>query len=93
MAKRLQPTYCDDWGCGAKWSCASAWCRSHEYWSFDAEALAQFKKAPRKPGGSDCQEYERDRAREWLRDAFVSQSQDDPATALGLIFGLEGGRC
>lgn len=93
MAKKPPPSYCDDWGCKAMWSCARAWCRSREYWTFDVEVPVQFKKGPRKAGFSDCYEYERDEPREWLKGVFECQTPMEPPQRGFVLYGIKGGRC
>jgi hypothetical protein len=86
-APKLRP-FCTDWSCPSLWSCARAWGRSEQYWRFDPEAdLAEgvsWYTGPRNKQRAACEDYERDKPREWLKDAFkpmgpAMQRPDIPA--------------
>lgn len=64
---------CQDWGCPAKASCARHFGRHLAYWSMSGEPR-QFMKRERKPGFGSCPEYEADKARDWMVDAFTAPS-------------------
>lgn len=80
MTKRRP--YCDDWTCPSLWSCARAYGRSRPYWRFNVEADERegitWYKGPRNPRRDACEDYERDVAREWLKDAFTPLGSSEP---------------
>lgn len=68
------PRLCEDWQCPAKWSCAKALCRSREYWAMSERPIELFK-GDRRRHQDACAEYERDKPRAWLKDAFTARGE------------------
>ncbi len=64
-----RPTYCDDWSCPVRVSCAKHWGRSHAY----AAMAEKHKPVGHGPGThffrgirEQCDHYEFDRQKKWL---------------------------
>lgn len=82
MVRRKPKTYCDDWSCPSMWTCARAWGRAEEYWTFDQEDFdagrVETRRFDRRPGVDSCDDYQRDVPRAWLKDVFTSQVPMEP---------------
>lgn len=70
------PSYCDDWACPIKWSCARHFCRSKDYWTM-AEKPKTFFRGQRTRWG--CPDFVQDVPRPWLAGAFECKGSEPPA--------------
>lgn len=62
-------TYCEDWSCPARCSCAHHFGRSHEYAAMEGavmERRVELHKFPRDAGAVSCPRYEFDKPKKWL---------------------------
>jgi hypothetical protein len=61
-----RPTYCEDWACPARVSCALHFGRSADYARMDERRRFTLKKFDRDPSKDCCTEYEFDKPKKFL---------------------------